>query len=219
MKILLIGPPGVGKGTQSKLICDEFNINHISTGDILRKHIMNGTEIGKQILKYGIDKGNFIPDDLINDLVNQMKLEGSLRGSYLLDGYPRTISQAKFYTDTILDKYSKYLVVYLNTDIEDILNRVSNRLTCIGCGTSYNLKNNAPKTAGICDKCGSQLIKRADDYVNILKDRLEIYYKNTVNIIKYFEDLNVLYEVNASQGINEIFSEIKRIIGEYYDSY
>lgn len=219
MKILLIGPPGVGKGTQSKLICDEFNIRHISTGDMLRKHIVDKTEIGNQILKYGIDRGNFIPDSLINKLVNEMKLEGSLTESYLLDGYPRTISQAKFYTETILDKYSKYLVIHLNTDIEYILNRISNRLTCIGCGNSYNLQNNSPKVAGKCDICGSKLIKRSDDNINVFEDRLEIYYKNTVKVIEYFDNLDVLYEVNASQGINEIFSKIKTIIGEYYGSY
>lgn len=219
MNVLLIGPPGVGKGTQSKLICNEYNIKHISTGDILRKHIVDNTEIGKEISSYGIDSGNFISDSLMNKILYQMKIDNILDDSYLLDGYPRTLSQAEFYINNILDKDQKYLVLHLNTDNQYILNRISNRLTCINCGSIYNLQNDLPKICGKCDKCGSNLIKRSDDKINIFKERLEIYYSITFKVVEYFRSLDVLYEIDASNDINEIFNQIKKVIGEYYDLY
>lgn len=219
MKILLMGPPGVGKGTQSKLVCGFYNLNHISTGDILRKHIDECTEIGKIINKFDINQGKFVPDDLINKLVWQIGKDGLLKQSYLLDGYPRTFNQALFYVNEILDKSSKYMVIYLNTDREYILNRISQRRVCISCGNVYNLKEISPKVFGVCDKCGNKLIQRLDDRLDIFKKRLEIYDNITFDIVKYFDSLSVLFEVDASGKINDVFNKIKSIIGEYYDLY
>lgn len=217
MKILLIGPPGVGKGTQANLICKEYKLKHISTGDILRKYASYKNEIGREILNSCIDSGKFVSDELINNIVNNLKNEKVLNQPYLLDGYPRTLFQAKFYINNILSKDDKYLVIYLSTSNEYILNRISNRLTCINCGRIYNLQNDLPKIYGKCDICKGQLRVRSDDKINIFKERLEIYYKMTFKLVEYFRNLDVLYEIDASYGIDEIFGKVKRVIGEYYD--
>lgn len=219
MKILLIGPPGVGKGTQSKLICEFYGLSHISTGDILRKNIDICTDIGKAINKFDINKGKFVPDKLINNLIKQMNKDGLLKKSYLLDGYPRTLNQAEFYVNQVLDKSSKYMVIYLNASREYILDRISKRRICSGCGNVYNLKNVSPKNSGICDECGKSLIQRLDDRIDVFNERLEIYDKMTFDVIKYFISLNVLFEVDASGEINSVFGNIKNIIGEYYGLY
>lgn len=216
MKILLIGPPGVGKGTQSKLICDFFKIKHISTGDILRKHIYDSTHMGSIISKFDIDKGNFVPDKLVNDLIYEMNENNMLASSYLLDGYPRTINQAVFCTENIL-KDSKYIVIYLNSSRENILNRILKRRICQKCGKVYSLKDFDEKLSKVCDDCGGGLVQRPDDTKDVFNNRLSIYYKITSDIIEYFRDLNVLYDVEASGEIVDIFNNIRNIIGEYYD--
>ena len=217
MKIVLMGPPGVGKGTQSELICNNYNIEHISTGNILRKCIDENTEVGKKIIGYNIYEGNFVPDDLVNGLIKDMKENGTLGNSYLLDGYPRTFAQALFYDNEILNEFDKYIVIYLNSSKEDIFRRISERRTCINCGYTYNLRKNAPKVVGVGDKCGSVLIQRADDDPNVFNKRLDIYENLTSRIVKYFTNKKVLFEVNASGEIDEVFNEIKKIIGEFYD--
>lgn len=216
MKILLIGPPGVGKGTQSKLICEFFKIKHISTGDILRRHIYDSTEMGKIICSFGIDKGKFVPDDLINNLIYEMNQSGDLTSSYLLDGYPRTMDQALFCVNNVLEK-SKYLVLYLNSSRKDIVNRILNRRVCKECGSVYNLGNFNPKLRDTCDSCGGTLVQRTDDTKDIFENRLDIYYEVTSDVIEYFRNLNVLYDVEASGKIEDVFRNIRYIIGEYYD--
>lgn len=219
MKILLMGPPGVGKGTQSKLICNFYKIEHISTGDILRNHISKFSDIGQMINESHINNGNFVQDKLINNLMSEICLNYLFDKSYLLDGYPRTLNQSIFYVNKILTKSSKYLVIYLNADRNYILDRINYRLICPECNTIYNMKGNSPAICNICDKCGNKLIKRLDDKVDILRKRLEIYDKLTTKAIDYFIKLNVLFEVNASGDIGDVFNNIKDIIGEYYDLY
>lgn len=219
MKILLMGPPGVGKGTQSKLICSNYNIKHVSTGDILRKCADEGNESIKESINKHINKGNFVPDELVNNLIKNMNEKGELGQSYLLDGYPRTFAQALFYTNEILNECDKYVVIYLNSRKKDIFKRISERRICKNCGYTYNLKKNAPNVVGVCDKCGGQLIQRDDDDLCIFSKRLEIYEELTVDVINYFIDKKVLFEVNALGEIDEVFSDIKKIIGEYYGLY
>lgn len=216
MKILLIGPPGVGKGTQSRLICDFFGVRHISTGNILRRHISDCTDMGRIISKFDINKGKFVPDDLVNDLVYKMKQDGRLTSSYLLDGYPRTLNQALFCVENIL-KNDKYIVIYLNSSKDDILNRILKRRVCENCNRVYNLDKFVPKVQGVCDECGGKLIQRLDDTREIFGNRLKVYFEITSEIVRYFKNLNVLYEVNASGNVEDIFNNIKNIVGEYYD--
>lgn len=218
MKILLIGPPGVGKGTQSKLICDFYNIEHISTGDILRKHIRDYTNIGKMINEIDINNGKLVRDDLINDLIKYI-CNNNLIKSYLLDGYPRTLNQAIFYVNRVLNKFNKYIVIYLNANREYILNRISQRRICLNCGGIYNLKENYSQDSDLCSVCGNKLIQRLDDRYEVFQERLKIYDETTFDIINYFSDLNVLFEVDGSGEIDYVFNNIRNVIGEYYDLY
>lgn len=219
MKILLIGPPGVGKGTQSKLICEFYKIRHISIGDVLRKHISNCTNIGKLINEFDINNGKLVNDELINSLVKSI-CDGEIANKfYLLDGYPRTINQALFYVNKILNKFSKYMVIYLNADRKYILDRISQRRICSNCGNVYNLGKKNSKHFDKCDLCGSKLIQRLDDQYDVFRKRLEIYDKTTLDIVNYFYNLDVLFEVDASGEIEYVFNNIKNIVGEYYDLY
>lgn len=219
MKILLMGPPGVGKGTQSKLICDFYKIEHVSTGNILRNHIKNSTYIGDVINEFHINNGDFVQDKLINDLMSEICVNYLCNKSYLLDGYPRTLNQSIFYVNKILTKSSKYLVIYLNADRKHILDRINHRWICSECGIVYNIKKNNSLISNICNKCGNKLIRRSDDKVDIFMKRLEIYDKLTKKAINYFNKFSVLFEVNASGDVNDVFNNIKDIIGEYYDLY
>ena len=219
MRILLIGPPGVGKGTQSKFICSNYNLSHISTGDILRKQIEENTDIGKIAVTYNINKGNFVPDDIINSLIKNMFDNGFLSDFYLLDGYPRNINQAVFFNDIILNKCDKYMVIYLNADKEYILNRILWRRICLSCGNVYNLKKDVLFKEGICNNCGGKLVQRPDDNYDIFDKRFKLFHELAIDMVKYFRELNVLFEINASDEKDEVFYKIKKIIGENYDQY
>ena len=208
--IIFIAPPAAGKGTQSNMLKEKFGYNHISTGDMLREAINSGSEIGKEV-KNIIDKGELVSDDLIIKLVKD-KLT-SLKGKpFILDGFPRTLNQAKSLDEILTDDY---IVIYLDLDESEAINRITGRLTC-NCGKSYNVNIDKlkPKVDGICDNCGSILIKRDDDNVESFKVRFKTFLDNTDSILKYYEDKEKLIKIDVNKDVQDIFESILEVAND-----
>ena len=208
--IIFIAPPAAGKGTQSNMLKEKFGYNHISTGDMLREAINSGSEIGKEV-KNIIDKGELVSDDLIIKLVKD-KLT-SLKGKpFILDGFPRTHNQAESLDEILTDDY---IVIYLDLDESEAINRITGRLTC-NCGKSYNVNIDKlkPKVDGICDNCGSILIKRDDDNVESFKVRFKTFLDNTDSILKYYEDKEKLIKIDVNKDVQDIFESILEVIND-----
>ncbi len=208
--IIFIAPPAAGKGTQSNMLKEKFGYNHISTGDMLREAINSGSEIGKEV-KNIIDKGELVSDDLIIKLVKD-KL-ASLEGKpFILDGFPRTLNQAKSLDELLTDDY---IVIYLDLDESEAINRITGRLTC-NCGKSYNVNIDKlkPKVDGICDNCGSILIKRDDDNVESFKVRFKTFLDNTDSILKYYEDKEKLIKIDVNKDVQDIFESILEVAND-----
>ena len=208
--IIFIAPPAAGKGTQSNMLKEKFGYNHISTGDMLREAINSGSEIGAEV-KNIIDKGELVSDDLIIKLVKD-KLT-SLEGKpFILDGFPRTLNQAKSLDEILTDDY---IVIYLDLDESEAINRITGRLTC-NCGKSYNvnIEELKPKVDGICDNCGSILIKRDDDNVESFKVRFKTFLDNTDSILKYYEDKEKLIKIDVNKDVQDIFKSILEVIND-----
>jgi len=213
--IIFIAPPAAGKGTQSKLVSEKYNIPHISTGDLLRSVIETGSTLGKSI-KAEIDKGHFVSDELILELLKQRLSQDDCQNGYILDGYPRNLSQAKEY-DKLLESLNKELgyVILLDLDKETAKKRIVGRLSCKNCGTVYNelIEDTRPKNTGMCDKCNIELSKRNDDNEETFEERFDTYLKQTEPLINYYENKGCLYRVNSGVRKERIFEEIVRIIG------
>lgn len=209
MKLVFLGPPGAGKGTNAKRVSSNFNIPHISTGDILREAVKNQTDLGKKA-KSIIDKGDLVPDDIMNELVKE-KL--SKMNNFILDGYPRTQTQAK-YLNEILDQLDKKLdaVVLIDVDEEEVVKRISSRRVCSECGEVYNIYTLKPKIEGLCDKCGSKLIHRDDDKENTVRDRYQIYMKNTAPLIEYYKKNNQLLTIDGAKSVAEVTKNMFNIL-------
>lgn len=208
--IIFIAPPAAGKGTQSNMLKEKFGYNHISTGDMLREAINSGSEIGKEV-KNIIDKGELVGDDLIIKLVKD-KLT-SLKGKpFILDGFPRTLNQAESLDKILTDDY---IVIYLDLDESEAINRITGRLTC-NCGKSYNVNIDKlkPKVDGICDNCGSILIKRDDDNVESFKVRFKTFLDNTDSILKYYEDKEKLIKIDVNKDVQDIFESILEVAND-----
>ena len=208
--IIFIAPPAAGKGTQSNMLKEKFGYNHISTGNMLREAINSGSEIGKEV-KNIIDKGELVSDDLIIKLVKD-KLT-SLKGKpFILDGFPRTLNQAKSLDEILTDDY---IVIYLDLDESEAINRITGRLTC-NCGKSYNVNIDKlkPKVDGICDNCGSILIKRDDDNVESFKVRFKTFLDNTDSILKYYEDKEKLIKIDVNKDVQDIFESILEVAND-----
>ena len=208
--IIFIALPAAGKGTQSNMLKEKFGYNHISTGDMLREAINSGSEIGKEV-KNIIDKGELVSDDLIIKLVKD-KLT-SLKGKpFILDGFPRTLNQAKSLDEILTDDY---IVIYLDLAESEAINRITGRLTC-NCGKSYNVNIDKlkPKVDGICDNCGSILIKRDDDNVESFKVRFKTFLDNTDSILKYYEDKEKLIKIDVNKDVQDIFKSILEVAND-----
>lgn len=214
MQIIFLGPPASGKGTQSSLIVEKYNIPHISTGDILRKAIKDRTPEGI-IAEKLINDGNFVPDEIMINIVKNRLNQKDCENGFLLDGFPRTIPQADA-LEIITKEINKPidLVINLVIDQEELIDRIIGRMSCKTCGASYHLKNNPPKKQGVCDICGNELYHRADDNEQSVKVRLEVYDKQTSPLVHYYAEKGIVKDVNAMNDIETIFSDIQKIIGE-----
>lgn len=214
MKIVLLGAPGAGKGTQAQSISNRYDIPHISTGDIFRKNIADGTRLGKTAKGY-IDKGLLVPDELTLEIIADRLDQADTKNGYLLDGFPRTVVQAQF-LDNYLKKNNDALDCALLIEVpnEAILERMTGRRVCINCGATYHVKNNPSVKEGICDVCGHKLIQRKDDQVETVKDRLQVYENQTEPLIEYYSNNGILKQVNGTQRIVDIFKDIVKILGE-----
>ena len=214
MKIIMLGAPGAGKGTQAKKIAEKYKIPHISTGDIFRANIKNGTELGNKAKTY-MDQGLLVPDELVVDLVvDRVKQDDCVNG-YVLDGFPRTISQAEA-LDAALAAIGETIDYAINVEVpdENIIRRMSGRRACVGCGATYHLVHIPPKTEGICDTCGNELILRDDDKPETVEKRLNVYHDQTQPLIDYYTNKNVLVEVDGTVDMADVFAAIVKTLGE-----
>ena len=214
MKIIMLGAPGAGKGTQAKKIAEKYSIPHISTGDIFRANIKNNTELGKKAKTY-MDKGELVPDELVVDLIMDRFKDADCANGYVLDGFPRTIPQAEA-LDKALAANNEAVDFAINVEVpdENIINRMSGRRACVGCGATYHIQFNAPKVEGVCDTCGEKLILRDDDKPETVKNRLSVYHEQTQPLIDYYTRQGVLKTVDGTRDLNEVFQEIVDILGE-----
>ena len=214
MKIIMLGAPGAGKGTQAKKIAEKYQIPHISTGDIFRANIKGGTELGMKAKTF-MDQGMLVPDEItIGMLMDRIGQEDCING-YVLDGFPRTIPQAESLTKALAERGEK--VDYaINVDVpdENIINRMSGRRACLGCGATYHITFNPPVKEGICDTCGQDLVLRDDDKPETVKKRLDVYHQQTQPLIDYYKNAEILAEVDGTQPMDAVFQGIVEILGE-----
>jgi adenylate kinase len=208
MYLVLLGPPGAGKGTQAKRLADKLNLPHISTGDILRQNVKAGTPLGKEA-KGIMDKGLLVPDDLVASMLDQRFNNQDIKKGFILDGYPRTLSQAKTLDEILAGKeLAVDLVVYLNTSDEIIIKRLTGRLVCSKCGANFHALNMPPKVKGLCDNCQGELYQRSDDNEITVRKRLEVYKNEVSSLIKYYEQQNKLHSLNADLDAQEVLEQI-----------
>lgn len=213
MKIIMLGAPGAGKGTQAKRIAKKYNIPHISTGDIFRANIKEGTELGKRAKEY-MDKGELVPDDITIGMLLDRIHKSDCKDGFVLDGFPRTIPQAKSLTEA-LSKLNEKIDYAINIDVPDesIITRMSGRRACLSCGSTYHIKYSAPKKENICDNCGSELVIRDDDKPETVKKRLDVYHKQTKPLIDYYGNEKILASVDGTKDMEEVFLDIIAVLG------
>ncbi len=214
MKLIMLGAPGAGKGTQAKRIAAKYGIPHISTGDIFRANIKNGTELGKKAQTY-MDQGLLVPDELVCDLVVDRIQQSDCEKGYVLDGFPRTIPQAEALT-AALEKLGTGIDYAINVEVPDanILNRMGGRRACLGCGATYHVEFNPPKQEGVCDTCGAELVLRDDDKPETVQKRLDVYHEQTQPLIDYYTKAGKLAEVDGTKDMDDVFAAIVDLLGE-----
>ena len=213
MKIIMLGAPGAGKGTQAKMIAEKYSIPHISTGDIFRANIKNGTELGKKAKSY-MDKGQLVPDELTLDLIMDRFKQDDCKNGYVLDGFPRTIPQAEA-LDTALKAKGEKVDFAIDVDVpdENIVKRMGGRRECVGCGATYHVVYSPTKVEGVCDKCGEELIVRDDDKPETVLNRLEVYHNQTQPLIDYYNEKGILKSVDGTVDMKDVFNAIVDILG------
>lgn len=214
MKIIMLGAPGAGKGTQAKKIAAKYHIPHISTGDIFRANIKNNTELGKKAKTY-MDQGLLVPDELVVDLVVDRVNQEDCKEGYVLDGFPRTIPQAEALTEALAKMGQKVdYAIDVNVPDENIVNRMGGRRACVGCGATYHIAYAPTRKEGVCDTCGSELILRDDDKPETVQKRLNVYHEQTQPLIDYYTNAGILKTVDGTVDIEDVFQAIVEILGE-----
>ncbi len=218
MKIIMLGAPGAGKGTQAKMIADKYQIPHISTGDIFRANIKNGTELGREAKKY-MDQGLLVPNELTVKILLDRVAQPDCKDGYVLDGFPRTIPQAKV-LDEALVELGDAIDYAINVDVpdENIIKRMSGRRACLSCGATYHIEHIPPKTEGVCDKCGQPLVLRDDDKPETVQNRLHVYHEQTQPLIDFYSEKGVLKTVDGTVDMKDVFDAIVEILDNAGDN-
>lgn len=213
MKIIMLGAPGAGKGTQAKRIAEKYGVPHVSTGDIFRANIKNGTQLGMEAKKY-MDQGRLVPDELTVRILLDRVAQDDCKNGYVLDGFPRTIPQAEVLDEALTKLGDKIdYAIDVNVPDENIIRRMSGRRACLTCGATYHIEHIPPKQEGICDKCGSELVLRDDDKPETVKNRLAVYHEQTQPLIDFYEKKGVLKTVDGTLPMEEVFAAITAILG------
>ncbi|MBN1353691.1 MAG: adenylate kinase [Candidatus Omnitrophica bacterium] len=214
MNVVLLGPPGAGKGTQAQVLSTYFNIPHISTGDMLRGAVKEGSEVGRLAKSY-MDRGELVPDEVVVNIVKERIAKSDASGGFMLDGFPRNDKQADK-LDEALDTDGKKIdvVLYFKTSPETSIDRLSGRRVCAKCGANFHVKNMPPKKDGICDYCGGKLYQRDDDKIDTIKRRLVVYEKETASLIEYYKNKNILSEVSGDLDVDHLFIELKKLLAK-----
>lgn len=214
MKIIMLGAPGAGKGTQAKMIAEKYSVPHISTGDIFRANIKNGTQLGMEAKKY-MDQGLLVPDELTVKILLDRVAKDDCKNGYVLDGFPRTIPQAEV-LDKALAEIDDKIDFAINVDVpdENIIRRMGGRRACLNCGATYHIEHIPPKQEGICDACGKELVLRDDDKPETVKNRLDVYHQQTQPLIDFYQAKGILKTVDGTVGMKDVFAAITAILGE-----
>ncbi len=212
MKLVMLGAPGAGKGTQAKLISQQLDVSHISTGDMLREAVEKETELGIQAKAY-MDEGRLVPDKLVISMVQERLGREDCQNGFTLDGFPRTVAQAEVLQD-MLERIDKGLGMVLDIEVSEdmLIRRLTQRRQCRKCGTIYHLANNPSATEGVCDECGGEIYQRVDDEESAIKKRLEEYHSKTKPLISYYQELSLLRVIDGQQGTDDVFEDIKRVL-------
>ena len=214
LRTILLGPPGAGKGTQAAKIVEKYGVPHISTGDIFRENIKKGTELGKKAQEY-MNRGELVPDDLVIEIATTRLLEDDCRNGFLLDGFPRTVYQAQKLDEFLAARGSKIdKVLDIGVEKEELITRLTGRRVCKSCGASFHVINIPPKQEGVCDYCGGELIQRADDNLETVTNRIDVYEAQTMPLIDYYEKAGNLVHIDGSTGLESVFADIVSALGE-----
>ncbi|MGM0472346.1 MAG: adenylate kinase [Bacillota bacterium] len=214
MHIILVGPPGAGKGTQAANLVEEFDVPHIATGDIFRSAIKNETPLGQKAKEY-IDQGQLVPDEVTIGIVENRLADDDCQAGFILDGFPRTVGQADALEDILADLAIELdAVINIAVSDEEVIRRLSGRRVCSECGRSYHLDFNPPENEGVCDQCGSQLYQRDDDQPETIKERLEVYKEQTEPLINYYQDKGKLKSIDGEATPDQVFANIKQELVE-----
>ncbi len=213
MKLILLGPPGAGKGTQAETIKEQYSLVHISTGDIFRKNMKENTALGIKAKEY-VDKGQLVPDEITIAMVEDRLKEEDVKDGFLLDGFPRSVNQAEALDEMLMEMNTGIdKVINIQVDKSILVDRAVGRRICRDCGATYHIKYNAPQKQGICDKCGGELYQRADDVEETVAKRIDVYEKETMPLVEYYTGKGNIVTIKGDQAIDKVFEEIQRALG------